>query len=280
MKLEENGMTESEFSYRPFASQGFYQVVNKQLVEMVDFHPGQRVVDLACGTGAVTRLILEKLRGARDSLVIGIDMSATAIREAMAQLSNVKDVALELIHSRAEQLSEIVKERVDGVVFCNGIHMVPDKTELMGEVATTLRPGGTFAFNTTFFNGAIPEESEQFYRRWMSKSIRSLKKNHDMLPSREVEKVAARVQLTVEEYEDLLARSGFSIERKDMCPAPMDLEGFLAISQYEAFIEGAMPGVPLELGSESLQNGARQAFEELQLKDVPRNWLTVVATKN
>ena len=78
-------MAESEFSYKPFASQGFYQVVNKQLVEMVDFHPGQRVVDLACGTGAVTRLILEKLRGARDSLVIGIDMSATAIREAMAQ---------------------------------------------------------------------------------------------------------------------------------------------------------------------------------------------------
>ena len=272
-------MSDSEFSYGPFASQGFYQVVNKQLVEMVDFRPGQRIVDLACGTGAVTRLIVEKLKGARDSLVIGIDMSATAIREAMAQLSSVKDVALELIHSRAEQLSDIVKERVDGVVFCNGIHMVSDKTDLMAEVATTLRPGGTFAFNTTFFNGAVPEESEQFYRRWMSKSIRSLKKNHDMLPSRDVEKVAARNQLTVGEYEDLLVQSGFSIQRKDLCPAPMDLDGFLAISQYEAFIEGAMPGVPLGLGCESLQNGARQAFEELQLKDVPRNWLTVVATK-
>ena len=271
-------MTESEFSYKPFASQGFYQVVNRQLVDMVDFHPGQRVVDLACGTGAVTRLIIEKLKGARDSFVIGIDMSAQAIREAMAQLGSVKEVALEFIHSRAEQLSVIVKERVDGVVFCNGIHMVPDKTELMGEVATTLRPGGTFAFNTTFFNGAVPEESEQFYRRWMSKSIRSLKKNHDMMPSHE--RVAARIQLTVEEYEGLLAQSGFSIARKDLCPAPMDLEGFLAISQYEAFIEGAMPGVPLELGSESLQAGARQAFDELQLKDVPRNWLTVIAIKN
>ena len=102
-------MSESEFSYGPFASQGFYQVVNKQLVEMVDFRPGQRIVDLACGTGAVTRLIVEKLKGARDSRVIGVDMSATAIREAMTQLSSVKDVALEFIHSRAEQLSEIVK---------------------------------------------------------------------------------------------------------------------------------------------------------------------------
>jgi len=271
-------MSDSEFSYRPFASQGFYQVVNRQLVDMVDFQPGQRVVDLACGTGAVTRLIMERLKGARDSLVIAIDMSATAIREAMAQLGSVKEVALEFIHSRAEQLSLIVKERVDGVVFCNGIHLVPDKEELMGEVAATLRPGGTFAFNTTFFHGSVPQESEQFYRRWMSKSIRSLKANHGIMPTHE--KVAARIQLTAEQYEDLLLQSGFSIERKDLCPAPMDLEGFLAISQYEAFIEGAMPGVPLELGSQALQTGARLAFEELQLKDVPRNWLTVVAKKN
>ena len=270
-------MEESRFSYAPFASQGFYQVVNRQLVDMVDFHPGQRVVDLACGTGAVTRLIAERLKGARDSVVIAIDMSALAIREAMAQLGSAREVAMEFIHSRAEHLSTLVKERVDGVVFCNGIHMVPDKQELVAEVATTLRPGGTFAFNTTFFLGSVPAESEQFYRRWMSKSLRALKSNYGIFPKHE--KVAARLQLTAEEYEALLLRNGFSVAQTHLCPAPMDLPGFLAISQYEAFIEGAMPGVPLEYGSEALQTGARQAFEELGLEDVPRNWLTVVATK-
>ena len=270
-------MEESRFSYAPFASQGFYQVVNRQLVDMVDFHPGQKIVDLACGTGAVTRLIADRIKGARDSVVIAIDMSASAIREAMAQLGTARDVALEFIHSRAEHLSTIVNFRVDGVVFCNGIHMVPDKQKLVEEVAATLRPGGTFAFNTTFFQGSVPAESEQFYRRWMSKSLRSLKSKHNMFPKHE--KVAARLQLTAEEYEALLLRNGFSVARTHLCPAPMDLAGFLAISQYEAFIEGAMPGVPLEYGSEALQTGARQAFEELGLETVPRNWLTVIATR-
>ena len=270
-------MSDSRFSYAPFAAQGFYQVVNRQLVDMVDFHPGQKIVDLACGTGAVTRLIADRVKGARDSLVIAIDMSASAIKEAMAQLGSARDVALEFIHSRAEYLSTIVKYRVDGVVFCNGIHMVPDKQTLVSEVATTLRSGGTFAFNTTFFQGAIPSESEQFYRRWMSKSLRALKSNYGMFPKQE--KVAARVQLTPEEYEELLLKNGFSVARTHLCPAPMDLAGFLAISQYEAFIEGAMPGIPLEYGSEALKTGARQAFEELGLENVPRNWLTVVATR-
>ncbi len=270
-------MTESRYSYAPFASQGFYQVVNRQLVDMVDFRPGQKIVDLACGTGAVTRLIADRVKGARDSLVIAIDMSASAIREAMTQLGSARDVALEFIHSRAEHLSTIVKNPVDGVVFCNGIHMVPDKQTLVAEVAATLRPGGTFAFNTTFFQGSVPPESEQFYRRWMSKSLRALKSTYGMFPK--AEKVAARVQLTPEEYEELLLKNGFSVARTHLCPAPMDLAGFLAISQYEAFIEGAMPGIPLEYGSEALQTGARQAFEDLQLDKVPRNWLTVIATR-
>ena len=270
-------MEESRFSYTPFASQGFYQVVNRQLVDMVDFHPGQKIVDLACGTGAVTRLIADRIKGARDSVVIAIDMSASAIKEAMAQLGTARDVALEFIHSRAEHLSTIVNYRVDGVVFCNGIHMVPDKQTLVAEVAATLRPGGTFAFNTTFFQGSVPQESEQFYRRWMSKSLRALKSKHNMFPKHE--KVAARLQLTADEYEALLLRNGFSVARTHLCPAPMDLAGFLAISQYEAFIEGAMPGVPLEYGSEALQTGARLAFEELGLENVPRNWLTVIAPR-
>lgn len=270
-------MSDSRFSYAPFASQGFYQVVNRQLVDMVEFHPGQKIVDLACGTGAVTRLIADRVKGARDSLVIAIDMSASAIKEAMAQLGSARDVALEFIHSRAEHLSTIVKYHVDGVVFCNGIHMVPDKQTLLAEVATTLRPGGIFAFNTTFFQGSIPPESEQFYRRWMSKSLRALKANYGLFPKQE--KVAARQQLTVEQYEELLNANGFSIAQTHLCPAPMDLAGFLAISQYEAFIEGAMPGVPLEYGSEALQIGARQAFDELGLDKVPRNWLSVVAKR-
>jgi hypothetical protein len=60
----------------------------------------------------------------------------------------------------------------------------------------------------------------------------------------------------------------------------MTLKGFEDISEYDLFIEGVMPGVPLEPGSESLKHGARAAFAELGLETSPRNWLLVVASKN
>jgi hypothetical protein len=60
----------------------------------------------------------------------------------------------------------------------------------------------------------------------------------------------------------------------------MPLSGFEAISGYSLWIEGVLPGVPLEAGRESLIEGAREAFQELGLKSSPRNWLLVVASRS
>ena len=57
----------------------------------------------------------------------------------------------------------------------------------------------------------------------------------------------------------------------------MPLGGFEDISRYNLWIEGVLPGVPLEAGRDSLIVGAREAFKELGLKTSPRNWLLVVA---
>ena len=120
-------MTEGNLSFKWFAEHGFYGTVNSHLVDLAEIRPGQRIVELACGTGAVTRLLLEKLRGARDGIIIAIDSSAASLKEAMDGLGNVRDVALEFIHGQVEALSDTVKERADGIVFCNGIHYVEDK---------------------------------------------------------------------------------------------------------------------------------------------------------
>ena len=270
-------MGTGELSFKWFAEHGFYKTVNSRLVESSGIRPGQKIVELACGTGAVTRLLVEKLRGARDSLLIGIDSSATSLREAVEQLSSVRDVALEFIHGRAEALSEMVKERVDGVIFCNGIHYVEDKDHLLSQIAATLKPGGTFAFNTSFFQGAQLPETEQFYRRWMFKAIRTLRARYGMMPK--AQKVEARRQLTPDQYADLLQGHGFSIRRQAVQPTDVPLEGWVDISRYEDFVAGAMPGVPLEQGSEALRESVKQTFQELGLQSVPRNWLTMVAQK-
>ncbi|MFQ5795676.1 MAG: methyltransferase domain-containing protein [Candidatus Bipolaricaulia bacterium] len=268
-----------DFSFRKFARHSFYKGVNAQLIDLSGIKPGQHVIDLACGTGAVTKLILEKLRGAKDSLVIGVDYSASALKQAREELKNAKQTMVQLIRSRAEQLSQVVRESVDTVIFCNAIHMVRNKDRLMDEVSKTLRQAGVFAFNTSFFEGAHLPETERFYRRWMLRALRNLKRRYGLAPNK-AERVAARRQLTPEEYVELLHRHGFSVKEQQIYTAAMTLESWLDISQYEEFIAGVMPGVPLDKASECLKQGVIEVFEELELEATPRNWLDVVAVKN
>ena len=49
------------------------------------------------------------------------------------------------------------------------------------------------------------------------------------------------------------------------------------IGRFSLFIEGALPGAPLEEGSEALQIGLARTMDELKVDSVPRHWLEVVA---
>ena len=268
---------QDDHSFKWFAEQGFFKAVNSHLVDLANIHPGQRIVELACGTGAATRLIRDRLEGARESLVIGIDASASALREAMQQLGNARDVALQFIQGRVEALSSTVREHVDGVIFCNGIHYVSDKDSLLDQISQTLKVGGTFAFNTSFYQGAHLPETEGFYRRWMFKAIRLLRSEYQLRP--QPDKVESRKQLTPEQYSQLLRDRGFTIQCQAEQTVQVPLEGWVNISRFEDFVSGALPGVPTQEASKVLQKAVRQTFQELNLEVVPRNWLSVVALK-
>ena len=274
-EMSERGV---EFSFVAFANAPFYQAINSNLVELSKLHPGQRVVDLACGTGGVTKIILEKLRGARESLVIGVDLSTIALKQAREELQSAKDAMVEFVLGRAEQLSQLVREKVDAVVFCNAIHLVTDKARLSGEVFSTLRSGGIFAFNTSFYEGGQHPGTEQWYRRWMFRSVRILRSEYGLSPVKS-ERVEARQHLTPEQYTQLLMEGGFQIREQRINSVQVPLEGWVLISQFEDWIKGVMPGVPMKEASEALQKGAAQLFEEMKVSFITRNWLEIVAVR-
>ena len=146
-------MTSSEFTFSKFAENAFYSKINDRLVDMAEVKAGQRIVDLACGTGLVTELIADRMRGAKNSVIIAIDQSAISLKQAMENLTGVRDSAIQFIQSRVELLSETLKESADTIIFCNAIHYIADKDALVTDISKALKPGGTFAFNTSFFNG-------------------------------------------------------------------------------------------------------------------------------
>jgi ubiquinone/menaquinone biosynthesis C-methylase UbiE len=265
------------FTLEKFANHPFYLEVNKRLVALASLHPGQKVVDLGAGTGAVTRLLVESVASSPESEVIAVEPSETALEVARRNLENMKGAVVRFVQGGAEKLSQLVRKPVDAIFFCNAIHLVHEKDQVLQEIKRTLRDDGTFSFNTSFYMGAEPPEAEQFYRKWMMKALRVLKTEYGLSPERT--KVEARLRLTADEYRKLLEANGFQIRDLEVVTVDMPLSGFEAISEYSLWIEGVLPGVPLEAGRDSLMKGARQAFQELGLKTSPRNWLLVVANR-
>ncbi len=267
------------FTLEKFADHPFYQEVNRRLVALTGLRRGQCVVDLGAGTGAVTRLIAEQVGEPEtpEAEVIAVEPSETAIEVARRNLESFGDAVVRFVQGGAERLSQLVRGPADAIFFCNAIHLVPEKDAVLEEVKRTLRPAGTFSFNTSFYDGAEPPEAEQFYRRWMMKALRVLKTKYGLMPDRT--RAEARHRLTEQDYLDLLRGHGFKVRDKEVMTVQMPLSGFESISEYSLWIEGVLPGVPLAAGRDSLIEGAREAFRELGLTTSPRNWLLVVASR-
>ncbi len=268
-----------EYSFTSFSKLPFYTQVNERLLDLAEVGRQQKIVDLGCGTGGITKLILERIQSAKNTVIYAVDHSTTALKTAADEIGDRKEVAVNYVHAEVQNLTDAVKEKVDAIVYCNSIHYVPDKTALVGQIKEKLQPNGIFAFNTSFFDGSHPEDSLIFFRKWMMRSLRILKREYGMIADKNA-KVESRVQLKADDYIKLVEDAGFNVLVNDLNRVDVPHEGWHHISGFSDWIEGVMPGVPLDAGRESLQKGLAQTWDEMNLTTVPRVWLSVSAAKS
>jgi len=260
------------FSFAPFTRHEFFTQVNRWIIERV-ICPGRRkIVDLGCGPGAVTQLILERLGDAPNAEVIGIDPSESALDKARAAIHSR---VVRFVEGSAEWVSRLVSS-ADAVIFLNAIHLVADKAQVIAEIRKALKQGGVFAFNTTFFNGAYVEGTGAFWRRWIVRSVQVLRERG--IEVKHQAHAVAREFLSADQYAALCLAAGFDQPKVDLVRIEMTPESMRDIGRFSLFIEGALPGVPLEEGSLALEQGLEVAMEETGVRSVPRNWLECVAT--
>jgi len=267
-----------EYNFTSFSNLPFYTKVNERLLDLAEVGKQRKIVDLGCGTGGITKLILERLQSAKHTVIYAVDHSTTALKAAAEEIGERKDVAIKYVHSEVQNLTGAVKDKVDAVVYCNSIHYVPEKTVLVDQIKEKLQPNGIFAFNTSFYEGSHPDDSLLFFRKWMMRSLRILKREHGISADKS-QKVESRVQLKAQDYIDLVENAGFKVLVNDFNRVEVPHEGWHHISGFSDWIEGVMPGVPLDIGREALQKGLGQIWEEMELKTVPRVWLSVSAAK-
>jgi len=273
-------MSNKNFGFSKFSQNDFYNNVNKKLINSLDIRSNQKIVDLGCGSGGITNLILDILfrSNSNNFSIIAVDNSDASLKEAKHNLKSVSESILSFVQSRYEEFSAKLKEKVDLVVLCNAIHYLDDKELVIKDVMKILKPDGKFAFNSSFFDGAHPEETLPFYRKWMFKAMKILAKDYKLRPVKS-EKIESRVQLNPVQYKNVLENCGMKILSTKIRTVQVPIDGWLDISSFKDFIEGVMPGVKLEIASEALQRGVKETFDELKITFVNRNWMEIIAVR-
>jgi ubiquinone/menaquinone biosynthesis C-methylase UbiE len=110
------------------------------LVDRADLTAGQRVLDVACGTGVVARLAARRV-GPSGS-VIGTDLNEGMLAEAARHVP--AGCSIEWECADAEQLP--FDDQQFDVVFCQqGLQFVPDPQRAVTEMGRVLRGGGLAA---------------------------------------------------------------------------------------------------------------------------------------
>ncbi len=283
----------NHYTFEPFAAYAFYTDVNRVLVRQALAHfkaqPDRKtltILDMACGTGAVTRLIAEEVAQQgqlENTRIIGVDPSAEALRRAQKGMDDLNAHAgiraqAEFIQGDAADLPRLVPQ-IDAAFFCNAIHLVPDKLAAFQQMASMLVPQGIFACNSAFYEGTYVAGTERFYRLWTRRAVGWLKQEHPEVHVSRQAKAMAMQWLTPDEYIDCLKQSGFINVDTHKTDVAISLDGWRDLGHYWLFIEGALPGIPLAYGAAALGTAVYQAGDEMGITEVPRTWLQIIATR-
>ena len=111
---------------------GFVWERGADLVELLAPKPGERILDLGCGTGHLAAKIAAT--GAR---VVGLDLSAEMLGEAQRQFP-----ALEFVAGDGRRLP--FEQAFDAVFSNAALHWITDPESVAQSVAEALRDGGRF----------------------------------------------------------------------------------------------------------------------------------------
>jgi len=110
-----------------------------KMLDCLDLHPGDAVLDLGCGAGVISEYISDRT----GAIVTGIDYAASAIAAATARTVEKRS----RLAFRQGDLSalDLPANSVDVAIMIDSIYWVADTEETLSTIVASLRPGGQLA---------------------------------------------------------------------------------------------------------------------------------------
>ena len=110
-----------------------------RLLEMADLQPGERVLDVACGTGLITFSAADAV--GPEGAVVGTDLSGEMVEAVQSEAGRRGLTNLSCERMDAEHL-DLPDESFDVALCALGLMYAPDPIEAMREMHRVLVPGG------------------------------------------------------------------------------------------------------------------------------------------
>ncbi|MDJ0848854.1 MAG: methyltransferase domain-containing protein [Myxococcota bacterium] len=178
----------------------FVSDLGEPVLELLAPKPGERVLDLGCGDGALTEKLVEA-----GCIVTGVDASAEQVEAARARG----------LDARVEQVEHLPFDGGFDAVFSNAVlHWVHDQHAALTGVARALEPGGRFV-GELGGDGCVAAIRRALVAALASRGIDGAARDPWFFP-------------TTEQYETLLVAHGFRVESLRLFPRPTPLPGDIA----------------------------------------------------
>lgn len=113
------------------------------MFEAANLQPGDRVLDVGCGTGATT---IEAAMSVRpDGVAVGVDVSPPMLAVARERATSTGATEAEFVQADA-QVHAFEEASFDALISRNGLMFFGDPDAAFANLARALRPGGRIAF--------------------------------------------------------------------------------------------------------------------------------------
>jgi len=185
------------------------------VVELLNPQPGERILDLGCGDGALT----EKIAAAGCS-VVGLDSSEEQLAAARARG----------LDARAGDARDLQFDAEFDAIFSNAVlHWIKDVDRTLAGISRALKPGGRFVAE---MGGAdcVASVRDALRASLAIRGIDSVALDPWYFP-------------TLADYEARLKAAGFAIQSLTLFPRPTPLSGDIA-NWLEVFAQPFLDAVP------------------------------------
>jgi demethylmenaquinone methyltransferase/2-methoxy-6-polyprenyl-1,4-benzoquinol methylase len=114
----------------------------QSIVDRVDPRPGEKIIDICCGTGTLTIMLAERLAG--EGEVVGLELSGAQLRVAREKK---RHQGLTFLEGDAQKLP-FENGYFDKGIVCGALHEMPGvvRREVLSETHRVIRPGGRMVF--------------------------------------------------------------------------------------------------------------------------------------